>query len=116
MGFKLGFKLIQDSGIQIAETLLEGGTSLSAQHSWIALARQKMHCIHLLVCVSNARGSVGGFNDGGKNGRCTCRDVAGIQLELEEQARLLELRVAHTAKAAYSTRLTPRGDGFTDRR
>ena len=33
----------------------------------------------------------GRFNDGVKNGRCTCPDVAGIQLELEEQARLLEL-------------------------
>ena len=53
--------------------------------------------------MSNARGSVGGFNDSGKKGRCACPgagDVVGIQLELEEQARLLELLlvVAHTTK------------------
>ena len=61
------------------------------------------------ICIS--QGSVGGFNDGGKNGRCSCPDVEGIQLALEEQARLLELLlgVAHTAK-------TPRGAGFVDRR
>ena len=46
---------------------------------------------NFFMCVSNTRGSVGDFNDGSKNGRCTCPDVAGIQLELEEQARLLEL-------------------------
>ena len=45
------------SGLQIAEISLEGETSLyhlgknSEQHSWIAPARQKMHCIHLLVII-----------------------------------------------------------------
>ena len=34
--------------------------------------------------------------------RCTCPDVMGIQVELEEQARLLQftVRVAHTVKMA----------------
>ena len=48
--------------------------------------------------LQGVRGSVGGFNDGRKKGRYACPDVAGMQLELEEQARLLELLlgVAHT--------------------
>ena len=51
-------------------------------------------------------GQCRGFNDDGKNERCACPDIAGIQLELEEQARRLEvlLVVAHTAKMAYGTR------------
>ena len=41
-----------------------------------------------------------------------------MQLELEKQARLLDLLlgVAHTAKTAYSTRLVPSEAGFMDRR
>ena len=58
---------------------------------------------NFLKYVSNARGSVRGFNDGDKHGRCACPDVAGIQLELEELARLLELLwVALTAKTPYT--------------
>ena len=59
--------------------------------------------LKFFICVSNAPGSL---NEGVKSGRCACPDVAGIQFELEEQARLLELLlgVAHTAKTAYSAR------------
>ena len=51
-----------------------------------------------LLGTGYARGSVGGFNEGSKKGRYPCPDVAGIQHELEEQAKLLELLlgVAHT--------------------
>ena len=41
--------------------------------------------------LSPTHRAVSSYNDCGKNGRCTCPNVAGIQLELEEQARLLEL-------------------------
>ena len=52
VGFKL-IQLIQDSGLQVAETLLEGET-VSSQvqmvHNTVDCSHSlKMHCIHLLV-------------------------------------------------------------------
>ena len=49
---------------------------------------------------------VEGFNGSGKNGRCACPDIVGIQLELEEQARLheLQLGVAPTVKIIAYTK------------
>ena len=55
--------------------------------------------------VSPTNGAASGFNDGSKNGRCACPDIVGTtQLQLEEQARLLELLlgVTQTAETAYS--------------
>ena len=43
------------------------------------------------MCAYWTHGTVQGFNDGAKNGKCACPDVVSIQFELEERARLLEL-------------------------
>ena len=65
------------------------------------LHRNRLVCFCLLVQWENfleiflyaspTHGAASGFNDGGKNEKWACPDVAGIQLELEEQAKLLEL-------------------------
>ena len=62
-----------------------------------------------------ARGAGSGFKHRGKNRKYACPDVAGIQIELEEQTRLLALLLgfAPTAETAYSIP-APRGARFSD--